>query len=67
MNQFFIGEWDGKNFNSTDNAARLADFGKDFYAAQTWDNTDASEPPVILGWASNWQYTNVVSPLDVSC
>lgn len=58
--QYMVGEWDGKTFTAHDAIVRLADFAKDWYAAQTWDNTNASEPPVIIGWASNWQYTNVV-------
>lgn len=58
--QYMVGDWDGKTFTANDTAARLADFGKDWYAAQTWDNTDPSKPPVVIGWASNWQYTNVV-------
>ncbi|CAO1636961.1 unnamed protein product [Parajaminaea phylloscopi] len=58
--QYMVGDWDGKTFTAHDSAARLADFGKDWYAAQTWDNTDPSDAPVIIGWASNWQYTNVV-------
>lgn len=61
VTQYVLGDWDGKTFTPQDSATRFADFAKDFYAAQTYDN--AAEPgsdkvePVIVGWASNWQYT----------
>lgn len=58
FNQYFIGDWDGKKFTSDDAAARAAEFGKDWYAAQTWSNT--GNKTYVIGWASNWQYTNVV-------
>lgn len=58
FNQYFIGDWDGKTFTTNDNAARIADFGKDWYAAQTWDNT--GDKTYVIGWASNWQYTQTV-------
>jgi sucrose-6-phosphate hydrolase SacC (GH32 family) len=35
------------------------DFGKDFYAAQTYNN-DPLGRTIVVGWMSNWQYTQVV-------
>ncbi|CAO1615536.1 unnamed protein product [Sympodiomycopsis kandeliae] len=58
FNQYFLGDWDGKKFTTNDTATRVADFGKDWYAAQTWDNT--GDKAVAIGWASNWQYTQSV-------
>lgn len=58
FNQYFIGDWDGTKFTSNDSAARVADFGKDWYAAQTWSNT--GDKAYVIGWASNWQYTQTV-------
>ena len=57
--EYFVGDWDGKTFTPRDGAARIADFAKDFYAAQSWSNTPDGKA-IAVGWASNWQYTNVV-------
>jgi sucrose-6-phosphate hydrolase SacC (GH32 family) len=35
------------------------DFGKDFYAAQTYNN-DPLGRAIVVGWMRNWQYTQVV-------
>lgn len=58
--QYMFGDWDGKTFTPNDTVARMADFGKDWYAAQTWDNVAEDKKPVVIGWASNWQYTQQV-------
>lgn len=60
MTQYFVGEFDGTHFIPDDPAPQLASFGKEFYAPQVFYNTPADEPPVYIGWASNWQYTNSV-------
>jgi beta-fructofuranosidase len=57
--QYFVGEFDGTCFYSDDNYLRIADLGKDWYAAQTWFNTVDTDVYGI-GWASNWQYGNCV-------
>ena len=57
--QYFLGDWDGSSFTAQDGATRIADFGKDWYAAQSFYNAPAGKA-VAIGWASNWQYTNVV-------
>ncbi|WP_341487790.1 glycoside hydrolase family 32 protein [Pararhizobium sp. A13] len=55
--QYFVGDFDGSRFINA-NAPELelwADFGRDYYAAQCFfDDSDA--PPVMLAWASNWDY-----------
>jgi beta-fructofuranosidase len=56
--QYFIGDFDGETFTPDDHAVRMADFGKDWYAAQTWSNT--GDDVLGLAWASNWQYTGEV-------
>lgn len=58
--QYFVGEFDGTTFKATDKSTRLADFGTDWYASQTWSNLPASQGTVGLAWASNWQYAQVV-------
>jgi len=58
--QYFVGEFDGKTFhneNSTKNFYR-PDYGPDYYAAVTYNNLPANQPPVLLGWANNWKYAN---------
>ncbi|KAK9489449.1 glycosyl hydrolase [Lipomyces doorenjongii] len=59
MTQYFIGEFDGEKFIPDDYMVRFADYGKDWYASQTWSNTPGNEV-IGLAWASNWQYTNEV-------
>lgn len=49
--QYFMGDWDGTTFNPKDRAARLADFGKDWYAAQTWSNVPDNKT-MIIAWVS---------------
>jgi len=55
--QYFVGTFDGSRFTPDDAATRLADFGKDFYALQTFADAPAGRP-VAMAWASNWQYGN---------
>jgi sucrose-6-phosphate hydrolase SacC (GH32 family) len=59
INEYFVGNFDGTTFTADDGVARLMDFGKDFYAVQTYNNTPNGEA-IAVGWMSNWQYTQVV-------
>jgi sucrose-6-phosphate hydrolase SacC (GH32 family) len=59
IDEYFVGNFDGTTFTSDDPVARLMDFGKDFYAAQTYNNTPNGDV-ITVGWLSNWQYTQVV-------
>lgn len=60
--QYFVGRFDGKAFEPVQPAGPeipplWVDFGKDFYAAQAWN--DAPGPgPVWIAWMNNWQYAN---------
>ena len=57
--QYFVGTFDGTRFTPEGSIAepRWADYGKDFYAAQSWsDAPDARR--VWIGWMSNWDYAN---------
>ena len=56
--QYFVGHFDGRRFEAEDGATRLADFGQDFYALQTYADVDG--PPVAIAWMSNWLYCNDV-------
>jgi sucrose-6-phosphate hydrolase SacC (GH32 family) len=59
MDEYFVGNFDGTTFTADDTVGRLMDFGKDFYAAQTYNN-DPLGRTIVVGWMSNWQYTQVV-------
>jgi fructan beta-fructosidase len=65
--QYFIGEFDGKKFvpdpsvpeKSTE--VNYIDYGKDFYAAVTWNGApDKKGTKTWLGWMNNWQYANEI-------
>jgi len=59
--QCFIGEFDGKQFTSDTTEADFlqVDYGKDFYAAQSWsDSPDGRR--IWIGWMNNWDYANVI-------
>jgi fructan beta-fructosidase len=55
--QYFIGSFDGKTFTSDNpkDTTLWADFGADFYAAQSWSDAPDGRR-VWLGWMNNWRY-----------
>lgn len=60
ISQYFVGDFNGTHFEPFDDATRFTDFAKDNYAAQFFHGIPANEPQIALGWASNWQYTQLV-------
>lgn len=67
--QYFVGDFDGTHFtldkqfekSLAQNQTYWIDFGRDNYAAVTWDN--ASRPDgskLLMGWMSNWNYAQEV-------
>ncbi|KAL8330264.1 hypothetical protein RB593_001330 [Gaeumannomyces tritici] len=58
--QYFPGEFNGTHFSPWDGATRIADFGKDNYAAKYFYGLPEGSDAVGLGWASNWQYAERV-------
>ncbi len=56
--QYFIGQFDGKEFHPSGNTLKWIDYGPDDYAGITWNNTGARK--IFLGWMSNWIYANQV-------
>lgn len=59
--QYFIGTFDGTTFTADEQptSTRWADYGKDFYAAVSWNGVPSSDGRRIwLGWMSNWEYAN---------
>jgi fructan beta-fructosidase len=67
--QYFIGNFDGKNFVMDPSFAKNVekgngvwlDYGKDNYAGVTWsDVLESDGRRLLLGWMSNWEYATVV-------
>lgn len=59
--QYFVGDYDGKNFTPQDTLTRWIDYGADNYAGVTWSDIPATDGRrLFIGWMSNWQYANVV-------
>jgi sucrose-6-phosphate hydrolase SacC (GH32 family) len=64
--QYFIGDFDGRTFTAdriveSDDLADFdwLDYGRDYYAAVSFSGV-ADGRLLMIGWASNWQYANVV-------
>ena len=62
--QYFIGNWDGKEFKPIANgqeqtATKWLDYGRDNYSTFTFHNCPDNRL-VSLGWMSNWQYAQQV-------
>ncbi len=56
--QYFLGDFDGKDFKAYSKETKWLDFGTDNYAAVTFSNT--GNRILLMGWMSNWQYANQV-------
>ncbi len=63
--QYFVGDFDGKKFTceSKPEVTKWMDYGKDHYAAVTFDNAPEGRH-VALAWMSNWQYANQVPTMQ---
>lgn len=55
--QYFVGDFDGARFTPDEppDVVRWADYGADFYAAQSWNAAPAGRR-LWLAWMSNWEY-----------
>jgi sucrose-6-phosphate hydrolase SacC (GH32 family) len=60
--QYFVGQWNGREFIADDRETRWLDFGRDNYAGVTFSNTP-EDMKIFLGWMSNWDYAAKV-PTD---
>jgi fructan beta-fructosidase len=56
--QYFIGNFDGKNFSTPSKETKWIDYGADNYASVTWSNTGNNI--ISMGWMSNWLYAQQV-------
>jgi fructan beta-fructosidase len=54
---YFIGQFDGRTFTNSNppNVELWLDFGRDFYAAQSFFGVHR-DAPLVLAWANNWKY-----------
>ncbi|MEY2669922.1 MAG: Levanase precursor [Bacteroidota bacterium] len=53
--QYFVGDFDGKTFTSSQKETKWVDYGTDNYAGVTYNNAPNGER-IFLGWMSNWNY-----------
>lgn len=53
--QYFIGDWDGKNFTTNQLDIKWIDYGRDNYAGVTFSNAPDNRK-IFLAWMSNWDY-----------
>jgi fructan beta-fructosidase len=61
--QYFVGDFDGTKFK-VENPKQYPlylEYGKDFYAAVTYNNIPENDGRnILLGWANNWAYGNQI-------
>jgi levanase/fructan beta-fructosidase len=58
--QYFIGDWDGETFTTTQGEeVKWIDHGRDNYAGVTFNNTDDGRR-IFMGWMNNWEYSNTI-------
>lgn len=60
--QYFVGQWNGREFIPKGTNTRWLDYGRDNYAGVTFSNAPY-EKKIFLGWMSNWHYAGKV-PTD---
>jgi sucrose-6-phosphate hydrolase SacC (GH32 family) len=60
--QYFIGEWNGKEFIADDIQTHWLDYGRDNYAGVTFNDAPEGKR-IFIGWMSNWDYAGKV-PTD---
>ncbi len=53
--QYFVGDFDGKQFKTNQKEVKWLDYGTDNYAGVTYSNCPKNER-IFIGWMSNWQY-----------
>ena len=59
--QYFVGDFDGHNFEPKGEKTKWLDYGKDNYAGVTWsDIPDEDGRRILIGWMNNWQYANEI-------
>jgi fructan beta-fructosidase len=60
-NQYFIGDFDGARFSSEQDRTLWVDYGRDFYASQSFSDIPQSDGRRLwVGWLNNWEYAKKV-------
>jgi sucrose-6-phosphate hydrolase SacC (GH32 family) len=59
--QYFTGDFDGANFTSESetNGVLWADYGADFYAAQSWNDAPQGRR-IWIAWMNDWRYAEAI-------
>jgi fructan beta-fructosidase len=57
--QFFIGDWNGKEFIADDLNTRWLDYGRDNYAGVTFNDAPDNRR-IYMGWMNNWEYAKEI-------
>ena len=57
--QYFVGDFDGTSFRTSQEETQWLDHGADNYAGVTYNNTPEGRH-VFIGWMSNWNYAQEV-------
>jgi fructan beta-fructosidase len=60
--QYFVGNFDGKQFTANSKKTKWMDYGADNYAGVTWSNT--GDRKISIGWMSNWIYAQQVPTVN---
>lgn len=60
--RYYIGNFDGRNFQiDTEEKGAWLDYGKDFYAGNTWNCIQGEENRrLLIAWTDNWSYRDVL-------
>jgi levanase/fructan beta-fructosidase len=53
--QYFIGNWNGKEFTADEGGTRWVDYGRDNYAGVTFNDAPNGRC-IFIGWMNNWDY-----------
>jgi len=56
---YFVGDFDGVTFTPASPEFQRLDWGRDLYAAVSFDNAPAGRR-ILIGWMSNWEYAGSV-------
>lgn len=54
--QYFVGDFDGTTFTADGEGERWLDWGRDYYAAVSYDNVP-DDRRIMTAWMNNWDYT----------
>lgn len=63
--QYFVGDFDGKEFKTNQTETLWLDYGRDNYAGVAWsDIPEEDGRKLFLGWMNNWSYAQLVPTIE---